>query len=182
MHPRNRYNDKPDFGALAEFHPPLKPFLIAKTNKPTPTQEGNPPGVSPPKKKFPFTLDFSQPDALRELTYAVLARDFRLDVYFPLDKLIPAVPQRLNYIHWLEDLLGLCDGVESGCVGGEAGCVGSDGVEAGCAGGDGVKATGYASGDSVGTALTASGHVIGIDIGEGACDSLNDLTSPVSFH
>ena len=41
----------------------------------------------------------------RELACAVLSRDFGLDVVLPADRLVPMVPQRLNYIHWLEDLL-----------------------------------------------------------------------------
>ena len=60
-------------------------------------------------KKFAYTLDFSDPEALRELTCAVLERDFGLKVEIPLDKLIPAVPQRLNYVHWIEDLLMCCE-------------------------------------------------------------------------
>lgn len=69
-------------------------------------------------EKFPYTLDFSNPEALRELTCAVLERDFGLKVELPLDRLIPAVPQRLNYVHWIEDLLMCCrqevGGVASG--------------------------------------------------------------------
>ena len=64
-------------------------------------------------KKFAYTLDFSDPEALRELTCAVLERDFGLKVEIPLDKLIPAVPQRLNYVHWIEDLLMCCGAGDS---------------------------------------------------------------------
>ena len=35
----------------------------------------------------------------------MLSRDFGLEVVLPGDRLVPMVPQRLNYIHWLEDLL-----------------------------------------------------------------------------
>lgn len=76
------------------------------------------------KEKFAYTLDFSQPAALRELTCAVLERDFGLKVEIPLDMLIPAVPQRLNYIHWIEDLL-LC-AREGGASGREGGVVTGD--------------------------------------------------------
>ncbi len=118
MHPRNRYNVKPDFSELAKFHPPLEPYLIRKKSKftidseePTPSKkEGVSLGESPTEKRFPFMLDFSNPLALRELTLAVMAKDFGLDIVIPVDKLIPAVPQRLNYIHWVEDLLNLCEG------------------------------------------------------------------------
>ena len=186
MHPRNRYNKRPDFGELADFHPPLKPFLI-RTSKTTPTSEMHPlshstppssgehnapkesisssehlkmvetpstklpPGqqtLSPNKqRKFAYTLDFSKPEALRELTYAVLKRDFNLDVHLPLDKLIPAVPQRLNYIHWIEDLVKLCEECEGG---------GSVAVSSETEGCGGVEAT---------QVRPEAGDIIGIDIG-----------------
>ena len=41
----------------------------------------------------------------RELTCAALSKDFGLEVDLPEQRLVPMVPQRLNYIHWLEDLL-----------------------------------------------------------------------------
>ena len=164
MHPRNLYNNKPDFGELAEVRPSLKPYLIPKSKQTTkqcsdqqqPTDHEKSPNLtltssnsvtlsldtdtnqekehqqhfvvtdkrSPSssssllvadhveqqsEKKFAYTLDFSDPAALRELTCAVLQRDFGLKVKIPLDKLIPAVPQRLNYVHWIEDLLMCCE-------------------------------------------------------------------------
>ena len=148
MHPRNRYLDNPaDFGELAEFRPSLKPFLIEKHSKRR-RQLKSPPGDTPPKAPpskgpdatpckeadathpkgpdvlptkghFAYTLDFSDPAALRELTCAVLEKDFDLKLEIPLDHLIPTIPQKLNYIHWVEDLLS-CRGVashESGTTG-----------------------------------------------------------------
>ena len=35
----------------------------------------------------------------------MLKDDFDLDVLMPLDRLIPTIPLRLNYILWLEDIL-----------------------------------------------------------------------------
>ena len=101
MHPRNRYLKNPaDFGALAEFRPSLKPHLIEKRS------QGEPPDPSK-VQGFAYTLNFSDPAALRELTCAVLEKDFGLKLEIPLDRLIPTIPQKLNYIHWLEDLLSL---------------------------------------------------------------------------
>ncbi len=150
MHPRNRYNVKPDFGELALFHPPLQLYLIqrhksASTHNPEHEdtalpEEGISPGTT--EKRFPFTIDFSNPLALRELTLAVLAKDFGLDVILPADKLIPAVPQRLNYIHWVEDLLELCDSVETKGVPGnetETNCVDGNGTETSCVDGNGTE-------------------------------------------
>lgn len=48
--------------------------------------------------------------ALRALTCTLLKKDFHLDVEIPLDKLIPTVPLRLNYILWIEDLLSISKG------------------------------------------------------------------------
>ncbi len=95
MHPRNIYCKKPaDFGELAEFRPSLKPFLIDKGTKQTSK-----------KTKSSYTLNFADPDALKELTYAILEKDFELKMTIPPCHLVPAVPQKLNYIHWIEDLL-----------------------------------------------------------------------------
>ena len=121
MHPRNRYRDnKPDFYELAQHRPSLMPYLIQK-NKLTPASRETTP--------HSHTLDFSDPNALRyiyrpppssrstlvhcplslcytrELTCALLSKDFSLDVVLPVDRLVPMVTQRLNYIHWVEDLL-----------------------------------------------------------------------------
>lgn len=87
MHPRNRYkNNRPDFAKLGDKYPDFKPFLSYND-------------------KGKATLDFKDPEALRALTCTLLKDDFDLDLDVPLDHIIPTVPLRLNYIHWLEDLL-----------------------------------------------------------------------------
>ena len=92
MHTRNIFRTtKHDFAAYAETRPSLKPHLIKRK---TSSSEG-----------FQYTLDFSNSEALRELTCACLEHDFKLKVEIPPDHLIPTIPQRLNYIHWIEDLL-----------------------------------------------------------------------------
>ena len=97
MHPRNRFKEqKPDFGAYLKTRKSLEKYLIKRKQ---PSAEG-----------FLYTLDFSDSNALRELTCACLKHDFDLDVTIALDRLIPAVPQRLNYIHWVEDLLSIDKG------------------------------------------------------------------------
>ena len=92
MHPRNRFREhKPDFGAYIQVHKSLEQHLVKRKK---PTVDG-----------FTYTMDFSDPDALRELTCACLKHEFDLDLCIPPNHLIPTVPQRLNYIHWIEDLL-----------------------------------------------------------------------------
>lgn len=112
MHVRNRYRTNPlDFRQLAEKCSDLKPFLIEKANG----------GV---------TLDFRDPKAVQALTIATAKEDFNLNlelslgrenIYYDyysmlfsscfvnkkkhIDRLIPRIPQKLNYIHWIEDLI-----------------------------------------------------------------------------
>lgn len=51
-------------------------------------------------------VDFKNPAHLRAVTCALLQEDFHLDVKMPVDRLIPTVPLRLNYILWLDDIFG----------------------------------------------------------------------------
>ncbi|KAJ5721398.1 uncharacterized protein N7483_009332 [Penicillium malachiteum] len=55
-------------------------------------------------------LDFNDPVAVRQLTISLLQRDFGLKVKLPEDRLCPPVPNRLNYILWIQDLLDLSTG------------------------------------------------------------------------
>ena len=87
MHPRNIYRKNPaNFAEIGEHYEEFRKHLI-------PTKAGG------------YTVNFKDPNALRELTISLLDHDFGLKVDLPLDRLIPTIPQRLNYIHWIEDLL-----------------------------------------------------------------------------
>lgn len=55
------------------------------------------------------------------LTKTCLLKDFNLNVQLPATKLIPTLPLRLNYIHWVEDLLRHA-GTTSQIVGVDIGC------------------------------------------------------------
>ncbi|XP_070762393.1 RNA N(6)-adenosine-methyltransferase mettl16 [Enoplosus armatus] len=86
MHPRNRYKDKPpDFGYLASKYPDFQQHVhTSLTGRPV--------------------VNFKEPEAVRALTCTLLKEDFGLTIEIPLERLIPTVPLRLNYIHWVEDL------------------------------------------------------------------------------
>ncbi|XP_066455727.1 RNA N6-adenosine-methyltransferase METTL16 [Eleutherodactylus coqui] len=91
MHPRNRYKDKPpDFAYLASKYPEFKQHVNV--------------GLS-----GRLGLNFKDPGAVRELTCTLLKEDFGLTIDIPLERLIPTVPLRLNYIHWVEDLINFHD-------------------------------------------------------------------------
>ena len=53
-------------------------------------------GHAPPQQHVPMC---------RELTKSLLDRDFGIKWWIPDGQLIPPVPNRANYIHWLQDLL-----------------------------------------------------------------------------
>ncbi|XP_007576837.1 RNA N(6)-adenosine-methyltransferase mettl16 isoform X1 [Poecilia formosa] len=87
MHPRNRYKDKPpDFAYLASKYPDFQQHVhTSLTGRPV--------------------VNFKEPEAVRALTCTLLKEDFGLTIEIPLERLIPTVPLRLNYIHWVEDLI-----------------------------------------------------------------------------
>ncbi|XP_021253023.1 methyltransferase-like protein 16 isoform X2 [Numida meleagris] len=88
MHARNRYKDKPpDFAYLAGKYPEFRQHVQT-------TLAGR------------VSLNFKDPEAVRALTCTLLKEDFGLTIDIPLERLIPTVPLRLNYIHWVEDLIG----------------------------------------------------------------------------
>lgn len=87
MHPRNRYKDKPpDFAYLASKYPEFQQHVQTSLM-------GRP------------VVNFKEPEAVRALTCTLLKEDFGLTIEIPLERLIPTVPLRLNYIHWVEDLI-----------------------------------------------------------------------------
>ncbi|KAG2458891.1 RNA N6-adenosine-methyltransferase mettl16 isoform X2 [Polypterus senegalus] len=99
MHPRNRYKDKPpDFAYLASKYPEFQQHVhTSLTGR--------------------VGLNFRDPEAVRALTCTLLKEDFGLTIEIPLERLIPTVPLRLNYIHWVEDLVGRqtpCRGIDIG--------------------------------------------------------------------
>ncbi|OZJ03162.1 hypothetical protein BZG36_04064 [Bifiguratus adelaidae] len=75
-----------DFDELAEVHDEFRSFVRKDAS-------GRP------------YINFQDPKAVRALTYAILKKEFDLDLEIPLDTLCPPVPNRLNYIQLLHALL-----------------------------------------------------------------------------
>ncbi|CAH9114658.1 unnamed protein product [Cuscuta epithymum] len=87
IHPRNKYSENPpDFGLLASLYPSFAPYVFCTPNG---------------RHKIDWT-DFN---ATRELTRVLLRHDHNLNWWIPDGQLCPTVPNRSNYIHWIEDLL-----------------------------------------------------------------------------
>ncbi|KAH0468910.1 hypothetical protein IEQ34_002142 [Dendrobium chrysotoxum] len=87
IHPRNRYAEKPpDFAQLASLYPSFEPFVFF-------SRSGRP------------TIDWKDFNATRELTRVLLLHDHAVNWWIPDGQLCPTVPNRSNYIHWINDLL-----------------------------------------------------------------------------
>ncbi|XP_022860145.1 U6 small nuclear RNA (adenine-(43)-N(6))-methyltransferase isoform X2 [Olea europaea var. sylvestris] len=87
IHPRNKYSENPpDFGLLASLYPSFEPYVFYSL-------DGRP------------RIDWTDFNATRELTRVLLLHDHGLNWWIPDGQLCPTVPNRSNYIHWIEDLL-----------------------------------------------------------------------------
>ncbi|KAK6343318.1 hypothetical protein TWF730_010909 [Orbilia blumenaviensis] len=82
MHPKNVYKNGVSFAQLAKEYPGLAKCL-----------------------KGANSLNFHDPESVRQLAKALLKKEFNLEVNLQEDRLCPGVPNRLNYILWLNDLL-----------------------------------------------------------------------------
>ena len=93
MHPRNAYRRPPDLGALAKHDANLAQYV-----------SGNDGHAS---------VAWDDPAAQRAVTKALLREDFGVHATLAPDRLCPTLPNRVNYVLWIEDLvraLHPCDG------------------------------------------------------------------------
>ncbi len=88
LHPRNKHKHGYNFKALVAAHPLLARFIIQ--NK----FNGN------------DSIDFSQADAVKALNCALLKYHYKIEHWdIPTGYLCPPIPGRVDYIHYLADLL-----------------------------------------------------------------------------
>ena len=84
MHARNPYKaNPPDFCALAKLYPT---FAVHVHNG---------------------KIQFNDPAALVSLTKTLLLHDFGIVWEIPCTRLCPAIPNRINYLLWVEDLISM---------------------------------------------------------------------------
>ncbi|TLP61379.1 23S rRNA (adenine(1618)-N(6))-methyltransferase RlmF [Parasedimentitalea maritima] len=87
LHPRNQHSEGYDFVRLVAQTPELEPFTIS-----------NPRGQT--------TVDFQEVGAVRMLNRALLKTHYDIDFWdIPAGYLCPPIPGRIDYIHYLADLL-----------------------------------------------------------------------------
>lgn len=88
MHPRNIYRDgKPNYYELSQKYSFFADVLQQNS------------------KTGDYFIDFKDPMSNVMLTKVLLKNDFDLDFEHPLDRLCPAITQRLNYLLWIQDLI-----------------------------------------------------------------------------
>jgi len=92
LHPRNLHRAGYDFGQLIATTPALAPFV-------TKNRYGN------------LSVNFADPAALRMLNRALLRHFYDIEFWdIPEEYLCPPIPGRADYIHYIADLLALCNG------------------------------------------------------------------------
>ena len=87
LHKNNIHNKGYDFKVLQKKYPKIKEFVIEKYGK--------------------ETIDFSNPKAVKEFNKALLSIYYNIKTWeFSDDNLCPPIPGRVDYIHYLADLIG----------------------------------------------------------------------------
>jgi 23S rRNA (adenine1618-N6)-methyltransferase len=88
LHPKNIHRRGYDFNALTQAHPPLAHFIISNNFN----QQA--------------TINFSDSNAVKALNFALLKKHYHIEHWdFPTGYLCPPIPGRVDYIHYLADLL-----------------------------------------------------------------------------
>ncbi|BDX04876.1 23S rRNA (adenine(1618)-N(6))-methyltransferase RlmF [Planctobacterium marinum] len=95
LHPKNKHNQDYNFDRLCKAVPELARFIVNKHGK--------------------QTVDFANPAAVRLLNKALLKDDYGIEHWdIPESSLCPAIPGRVDYVHYLADLLHSTFQSESG--------------------------------------------------------------------
>lgn len=87
FHPKNKHKSGYDLQALCEVYPDLLPFVFEN-------------------KYETKTIDFANPKAVKALNSALLKKDYKINFWeFQDTNLCPPIPGRVDYIHYVSDLL-----------------------------------------------------------------------------
>lgn len=89
MHPKNPFRTKkPNFKKLADKYP----YFAEVTEH----KEG---------EENKVEINFKEPRSQYALSKVLMKEYFDLDLSLPLDRLIPTIPLRLNYLLWIKEIL-----------------------------------------------------------------------------
>lgn len=98
LHPRNSHRLGYDFGLLTQKYPELKKFVALNEHHID----------SSHSEQAKQTIDFSNPHAVIALNKALLISDYDIQNWdIPENYLCPPIPGRVDYIHYIADLLAL---------------------------------------------------------------------------
>ncbi|KAA8895366.1 hypothetical protein FN846DRAFT_922368 [Sphaerosporella brunnea] len=100
MHPRSPYASYLDFKKLAKDCPAFAPFVDSNAN----VNFKDPAAVRYSLLYLVISI-LTEAGDNRELAKSLLLRDFGFAVDLPEDRLCPMIPNRLDYILWLQDLI-----------------------------------------------------------------------------
>jgi len=105
LHPKNKFNKGYNFNELIKIHPKLKEYVS--------------------KNEFDvITIDFSIPEAVKELNKALLFSFEKISKWdFPSTNLCPPIPGRLDYIHYLAELISSEEEIKILDIGTGATCI-----------------------------------------------------------
>ena len=88
LHPKNKHRNGYTFSQLVKVYPKLAAFIIKN------------------KYNQQDTVDFSQAEAVKALNTALLKKYYQIQYWdFPAGYLCPPIPGRVDYIHYLNDLI-----------------------------------------------------------------------------
>lgn len=108
LHPNNKHIKGYNFKELCETYPLLKDFVFVN-------------------KYRTETVDFANPKAVKAINTALLFKYYNVNFWdFPDDNLCPPIPGRVDYIHYLNDLLkssGIANNINVLDIGVGANCI-----------------------------------------------------------
>ena len=89
LHPKNPYhNNPPDFAKLSQLYPHILGEYVI---------------INPSSGRG--KIDWRNDNAVRALTEVLLQHDFNLKISIPYEQLCPPLPNRINYLCWVSDLI-----------------------------------------------------------------------------
>jgi len=98
LHPRNQHRLGYNFDELISFCPELQQFVAANKYNSSPDND----------RDSDETIDFSNPKAVKALNKALLIANYDIHNWdIPENYLCPPIPGRVDYIHYIADLLAL---------------------------------------------------------------------------